>query len=314
MPSEVYNLIFPSRIKVHLGLTGKSFEIRHYSYNLPLWAIRSIIRDAPIMNRIERDKYIAWVGMTYSDTQIWGQYERLVDFVFDEYPKTKRRFDEISLPVLFIISHAIELALKENIDFYQRYHGNNHFTKFKNFVLQKKSHDLKSLADEFKIGFKRLHKKVKADKVHLDEFSKYYIDLEKLISILDRSTETFRYANKIDNQGNFIKKSIDGKKTIDLLELKELFDKVKTLFIGAPNSLGIYTNYIDFKKGNPKYKKGKGYLYCQRLHYTESFLEDVKEKMNEQLTLIEENTWLDSKSGENFEIQVWNNDIYIIAI
>ena len=148
----------------------------------------------------------------------------------------------------------------------------------------------------------------------LMSFSKYYKDLVELLSILDRNTETFRYANKIDNQGKFIKKSITGKKTIDLFKLKELFDRVKILFIGAPNSLGIYTDYIDYKKGNPDYKKGKGYLYCQRLHYTESFLENIKEKLNEQMTLIKENTWLDSNSGENFEIQVWNEDIYIIAI
>ncbi len=38
MPSEVRDLSFGSRIKVHLGSTGKSFEIRHYSYNLPLGA------------------------------------------------------------------------------------------------------------------------------------------------------------------------------------------------------------------------------------------------------------------------------------
>jgi len=266
------------------------------------------------MNKIERDKYIAWVGMTYSDTQIWGQYEKLVDFVFEEYPKTNRRFDEISLPVLFSMSHAIELALKENIDFYQKYHGSNHFTKFKNFVLQKKSHDLKSLADEFKIGFKRLHKKVNADKIYLKEFSSYFKELEKLLSILNRNTETFRYSNKLDNQGAFVKKSIDGEKKIDLLEVKALFDKVKTLFIGAPNSLGIYTDYIDFKKGNPKYGKGKGYLYCQRLHYTESFLENMKERLNEQLTLIKENTWSDKATGEIFETQVWEDNIYIIAI
>lgn len=40
MPSEVPNLSFSSRIKVHLGLTGKRFEIRHYSYNLPLPCIK----------------------------------------------------------------------------------------------------------------------------------------------------------------------------------------------------------------------------------------------------------------------------------
>ena len=36
MPSEVRNSSLRSRIKVHHGLTGKSFEIRHYSYNLSL--------------------------------------------------------------------------------------------------------------------------------------------------------------------------------------------------------------------------------------------------------------------------------------
>jgi hypothetical protein len=266
------------------------------------------------MNKIERDKYIAWVGMSYSDVQIWGQYERIVDFVFEEYPKTNRRFDEISYPLLFTISHAVELALKENIDFFRKYHGSNHFKKFKNLILQIKSHDLSSLADEFKIGYYRLHKKVKARKADKKEFSNYFKELQKLTEILDRNSETYRYSNKLDNQGRFIKKSIDNMKKIDMLELKMLFDKVKNLFIGAPNSLGNYTDYIDFKKANPKYKKGKGYLYCQRLHYSDSFLENVKEKLNEQLTLIKENTWSDKKSGEVFEIQVWCDDIYIIAV
>lgn len=66
-----------------------------------------------MMTRIERERYVAWVGLSYDDLQIWGQYERLVDFIFEEYPETNRRFDEISLPTLFTISHAIELALKD---------------------------------------------------------------------------------------------------------------------------------------------------------------------------------------------------------
>lgn len=266
------------------------------------------------MNKIDREKYIAWVGMSYNDVQIWGQYERLVEFVFKEYPQTKKRFDEISLPLLFTMSHSIELALKANIDFFRKYHGVNNFKNFKNFVLQVKSHSLNDLADEFKIGYYRLHEKVNANEEDKKEFSKYYNELKELIKILDRNTETFRYSNKLNNQGGIIKKSIDDTKKIDLLKLKALFDNVKNLFIGAPNSLGIYTDYIDFKNGNSQYKKGKGYLFCQRLHYTKSFLEDVKEKLDEQLVFVKENTWMDKTSGENFEVQVWNNDIYIIAI
>lgn len=68
------------------------------------------------MNKFERDRFITYIGQTYNNVQIWGQYERMVDFFFEEYSKTKRRFDEIALPFLFTISHAIELALKENIN------------------------------------------------------------------------------------------------------------------------------------------------------------------------------------------------------
>ena len=266
------------------------------------------------MDRIERDKFIAWVGMTYDDVQIWGQYERLVDFIFQEFPKTKRRFDEISLPTLFTLSHAIELALKENIKFFKQYHESDHLTKFDDWTHLIKSHNLKSLASEFKIAYNKLHKKVNASQEDKVEFSKYYKKLIELIEILDRNTETYRYSLKLGNDGEIVKKSISNSKKIDFLQVKRLFDEVKTLFIGAPNSMGVYTDYIDYKKGNPEYKKGKGFLYCQKLHYTDHFLENVKERLNDQLTLIAENHWFDPITNENFEIQVWKNDIFIIAI
>lgn len=266
------------------------------------------------MKRLERERYIAWVGLTYDDIQIWGQYERLVDFIFEEYPKTNRRFDEISIPTLFTISHAIELALKENIKFLQKYHNSPHLTKFDDWTHLIKSHDLEALSFEFKTAYIKLHEKVKADESDKKEFLKYYSELEKLIKILDRNTETYRYSLKLDNTGEVVKRSIHHSKTIDFYELKEMFDTVKTLFIGAPNSLGRYTDFLDFKIGNPDYKKGKGFLYCQRLHYTEHFLESVKNTLNEQLTPLQNGLWMDAKTGENFEIKVWNGNIYIIAV
>lgn len=63
------------------------------------------------------------------------------------------------------------------------------------------------------------------------------------------------------------------------------------------------------------YKKGKGYLYCQKLHYTEYFIENiVKPNLDADLVKTQNDTWLDAESGEIFEIQVWNSDIYIVAI
>ncbi|MDP4270755.1 MAG: hypothetical protein Q8909_11600 [Bacteroidota bacterium] len=266
------------------------------------------------MNKIERDRFITYIGQTYNNIQIWGQYERMVDFLYEEYPKTKRRFDEIAQPLLFTISHAIELALKENIKFFEQYVTSKQLTKFESWTNLLKSHDLKALSSEFKIFFHRFHKQVKASEEDKNEFNKYYKVLESINNILERNAETFRYSEKLDNNGKTIKPSIKSNKRIDLHEVKSIFDDLKKLFIGAPNAMGIYTDYIDYKKNNPTYKKGKGKLYCQRIPYTEYSLENIKEKLTQDLKKLKDNLWLDPKSNSNYEIQVWNNDIYIIEI
>ena len=266
------------------------------------------------MNKIEKDKYIIYVGQTYNNVQIWGQYERMVDFLFDEFSKTGRRFDEIAQPLLFTISHAIELALKESIKFFQSYNSQKQLTEFDNWTLLIKSHDLSLLSKEFKIVFYRFHKQVKASISEKEEFNKYYKILEQLNLILERNTETYRYSEKLDNAGKTIKTSIKPNKKIDLLEVKEMFDGLKNLFMGAPNAMGIYTDYIDFQNNNPDYTKGKGKLYCQRLPYSQHFLENVKTTLNQELKQLNENLWLDTNNYNNYEIQVWQNDIYIIEV
>lgn len=145
------------------------------------------------MTKVEQRKYIAWVGYTQGDIQIWGQYEKLFDFIFEEYPKSGRRFDEISFPTLFTLSHALELGLKENIKFFKEYHDSDHLSKFENWTFLMKSHDLNSLSDEFKSGYYKLHKKVNANKEDKVEFVRYYKFLEELTSLIDRNTETYRY-------------------------------------------------------------------------------------------------------------------------
>jgi len=265
-------------------------------------------------NKFERDKYVAWVGYSNENGIIWGQHEQLFDFIFTEYSKTTRRFDEISIPTLSILSHGIELGLKENIKFLNKYHSSKHLSEFDNWTTLIKSHNLKSLSKEFKTAYYKIHKKVNASEEDKKTFIKYYEKLLTLIEILERNTETYRYAFKIDNKGEVIKESIKRSKKIDFIEIKELFDNVKILLIGVSNSLGIYTDFIDFKKGNPEYNKGKGYLYCQRLPYSEHYLEQVKERLNEKFKKMETNKWFNSEKGENYEVEVWENDIYIIVI
>lgn len=267
------------------------------------------------MNLAERDRYRAYVGMyANNNASIWGQYERLADYIFESYPDTDRRFDEIAVPLLHTIAHGIELALKENIAFFAGYHEIQHLTKFDNWTALIKSHELADLAEEFKIAYGRLHKKLGLDSTETAEFNKYFLPLLELISILDRSSETYRYAAKIGKNGEFIKMSLEHNKQVDFLKVKELFDQTKTLFIGAPNSVGHYTDFIDYQRAHPKYERGKGFLYCQKLIYTEWFLKQTQEKLDKEMIKVMDGVWFDQKSGENYEIQVWDGSIYIIAI
>lgn len=269
----------------------------------------------PKLTPAEKDRFVAHLGMYgTNDVSIWGQYDHLVDFIFEEYPKTNQRFDIIAAPLLHTIAHGIELGLKENIAFFREYHGKNQLKYYDNWTALIKSHDLAELADEFRIGYFRLADQLKLRKEEREIFNEYYAPLEELVGILDRASETFRYAAKIDKDGEFIKMSIDGQKTFDFLKIKELFDGVKHLLIGAPNSVAHYTDFTDFQRANKDYDAGKGYLYCQRLYYTEHFLKNIEGQLAETMKLLPSGIWFDPKTAENYEVKVWQGYIYIIAV
>lgn len=264
----------------------------------------------------EANRHLSYVGHANSNGIIWGQYERLVDFIFETYSSTTRRYDEISLPLLNTISHGIELAIKENIAFFNQYSGIETTAKFDDFTALMKSHDLTDLSKEFKSAYYRVLKKLKVNSDQKDEFNKYFKKLEKLLLTLNRSAETFRYAHKIGKKGDIIRPSIERTKIIDFLELKELYEESKTLFIGAPNSIGEYTDFVDYQLAHPEFKRGKGYLYCQRLSYSEWYFSDLQRKVEQEWnwTKIRDHVYFDPKTKENYEFKHWNHDIYIIAI
>lgn len=72
------------------------------------------------------DKVLRWhnetlIGRAYSNINYLGQYEYMINFVFDEFPKTNTRMEAIAAPLLHLISHSLELAYKSNIRFFQAY-------------------------------------------------------------------------------------------------------------------------------------------------------------------------------------------------
>jgi hypothetical protein len=130
------------------------------------------------MSATEKDSYLAHLGMYANNyNTIWGQYDHLVDFIFDSYPKTKQRFDVIAAPLLHTMAHVIELGLKENIAFFREYHDIQHLKNFENLATVRKSHDLHKLAEEFKIGYYRLVDQLKLGREEREFFIGYYMTL-----------------------------------------------------------------------------------------------------------------------------------------
>lgn len=263
--------------------------------------------------KLKKDRYFVRVGYTFNDVAIWGQYERMVDFIFDEYSKTGRRYDEISQPLLFNISHSIELALKENIKFFREYLKNNKFIHFNNYNQFIKGHNLKALSKEFKCIFTVFHKQVKGDITIMNEFKDLYKDFITLLDILDRNTPTYRYSTKLDRYGNSIEPSIHFSKVIDFIELKALYEKSKKLLFGSPNIMAIYTDYIDFTKANEDYKKGDGRLLFCKMNHSDHSLKLIEDFLKEKFVL-NNNEWIDESNQDKYEIKIWNNDIYVIKI
>lgn len=265
------------------------------------------------MDKRQRHKYKAWVGLINSDSQIWGQYEAMVDFIFKEYPKTNQRFEVIATPLLFTISHAIELGLKENIKYLKKYSQSNLLSAFQNWTILTKSHDLKSLSKEFSSQFNKTYKKLKIDNDLKLEFKQLFKQLEKLLILLERGAETYRYANKLDNKGDFIKESIGYDKKIDFLDLELVFKEVIKLLTHSVDVISDYTDYVDFVHKHPQFKSGyKNHLWCQALHVGGGSDERIRERFNSKMIDKGNDVWFDQESGETIEMQIDGNFLYLL--
>ena len=265
------------------------------------------------MNRRQREKYKAWIGYIDTDARIWGQYKSMVDFIYEKYPSTNRRFEIIAIPLLFTISHAIELGLKENIKYLKKYSQSNLLTAFQNWILLVKSHDLKGLSKEFKSQFNKTCKKLKVEKSIKLEFKNLFKELEKLIDLLERGAETFRYANKLDNKGEFVKTSINFEKKIDFYEIEKAFKEVDKLLTHSADVISHYTDYVNLIEEKPQYKNGyKNHLWCTALYVGGGVDDNIRERFNREMIQQGTDKWLDKEQGESIEMIIHKNHAYLL--
>ena len=73
------------------------------------------------LSKREKEKLKAYVGHSYSDMNLVGQYENAVDILINHTIEKGERVDLIAHPLLYLMRHSIELALKENIRYLDKY-------------------------------------------------------------------------------------------------------------------------------------------------------------------------------------------------
>jgi len=165
------------------------------------------------------------------------------------------------MPIMYLMSHAVELGLKENILEMQKI-----------FPEHKPKHDYKKL-EEFERdhdGF-RLHILLKSYVNHsfrvlpqIDfENKKAYKDkLENLglfISEVNPKSSKYRYSSSLNFDGS--KDSlIDWDKKIDILKIYKDFKEAQVLLLHTLDLFQLYYGYKILKNENPDYKRGIGRL------------------------------------------------------
>ena len=100
------------------------------------------------ISKRQSDRLTAFIGFSYSDMNLVGQYENAVDILINQIIEEKNRVDTIAHPLLYLMRHSIELGLKVNIKYLEKY-SKLTITKFK-------THTLSDLFSEFEKHYNKI--------------------------------------------------------------------------------------------------------------------------------------------------------------
>ncbi len=193
--------------------------------------------------RATRAKFEAYIGRYLNFWSYLNAYQTAFNGLVDDVDQNRISIDTVAYPMLFMARHSLELGFKANIRYFEKYSERKDFTN-------SDSHNLKDLFNGFKL---HINATVKALKVKHDidveegdmkEFDNYCAEVEKLtvqFDILDRGSYIFRYP--VDKKNNVVFEYSD---TINLLDIKEVFDKSMILLRYTADVFAKYTDYVDY--------------------------------------------------------------------
>jgi hypothetical protein len=172
-----------------------------------------------------------------------SSYDNAFKALIENVDKSGFHVDYLAYPILFTARHALELGFKSNIRYFAKYSKKTDFTN-------SDSHILKDLFDGFKLhireSIKNLKEKydIEIDKDDIKEFEKYRKIVDGLVDrfeILDRGSFCFRYP--VDKENKRVFQPTD---TVNILDIKDLFEKTMTLLYYTADLFSKYTDYADY--------------------------------------------------------------------
>jgi len=193
-------------------------------------------------NKLTRHQFNAYIGHYLSFGSYLESYENAFNALMDKVYQSQFHIDHLAYPILFIARHCMELGFKTNIRYFQKYSEKDDFTKAG-------THDLEKLFGAFKLHITETIKNLKSkysvevEKADIDEFNKYCKEvnhLKTIFHLLDKNSDSFRYPVNKEND-----KSFELKETINLLDVRKLYENSMVLFKYTADFFSKYTDFVD---------------------------------------------------------------------
>jgi hypothetical protein len=181
------------------------------------------MRQEPIdpKKRYKFESYISW------NTNWWhyySQYKNVIDEIVGGI-ENNTPIDTVSLPLLFLIRHSIELGLKSNI---LKLEGVN--TKIEKIKLSgTKYHSLENLFKKFVEHLKQIMKEKKISqsiKSAIDNYLTQFEPLKDILHGLDEGSFNFRYP--VDTGGNL---NFDRNDKVNVADIVDMYYKIQPFLV-----------------------------------------------------------------------------------
>lgn len=252
------------------------------------------------LGKIELDRLQAYVGNSHSDMDLVGQYKNAVDILINEIIESGIRVDLIAHPLLYLMRHSIELALKENIRYLNKYS--------KLGLAGIKTHTIDELFKKFERHYDKIASDLNFKDELNDEYEKYAKEIREIIQKLGTDWSSFRYVYSTD--GN---KVFNYTEKLNMYDLKKKFDNSHIFLTHTADVISPFTDFVDYIQfDNSIISNSFGrVLFCFA-----DFLKDwLIDTMNEQYEFVQEGeVWFDKEENRNLHLKIANEKCYIIPM